>query len=85
MIDERELAAALKKLNFSLDDEGIGKIIDEIDYVGNGRINYSEFIAAILSVEQTLNDEQLWGLFKKFDVDDTDQITAENLREAFNR
>lgn len=51
MISESELAAALKKLNFSLGDEGIKAIIEEIDYVGNGQINYSEFIAAILSVE----------------------------------
>ena len=59
--------------------------MEEIDYIGNGRINYSEFIAAILSVEQTLTDEQLWSLFKKFDVDNTDFITQQNLREAFNR
>jgi len=51
MIDAGELAEALKKLNFSFDDEGIKGIVKEIDFYGNGMINYTEFIAAILSVE----------------------------------
>ena len=48
-------------------------------------INYSEFIAATLQIDQELNDEQLWSLFKKFDVDNTDFITLANLQEAFHR
>ena len=85
MISAVELADALKKLQFDLSDDGIKKIVDEIDFYGNGLINYSEFIAAVLSVESTLTEEQLWTLFKKFDVDNTDQISTANLREAFNR
>lgn len=57
MIDAGELAAALKQLNFTFDDEGIKEIVKEIDFYGNGMINYREFIAAILSVEQTLTEE----------------------------
>ena len=85
MVSNQELAEALKQLNFNFDDQGIQKIVSEIDFYGNGRINYVEFIAAVLSVEQTLTEEQLWTLFKKFDVDNTDYITEANLREAFNR
>ena len=85
MIRATELAAALKSLELRLDDAEIQRIISEIDYVGNGMINYSEFIAATLQIDQELNDEQLWSLFKKFDVDNTDRITIENLKEAFNR
>ena len=51
MISSEELSAALKKLNFTYSDESIKAIVDEIDFYGNGRINYTEFIAAILSVE----------------------------------
>lgn len=29
-------------------DEDIQKIIDEVDYLGNGEINYTEFIAATM-------------------------------------
>ena len=85
MISASELSDALKSLNFSMTDDSIKKLVDEIDFHGNGMINYSEFVAAILSIEQTLSEEQLWSLFKKFDVDNSDRITLKNLREAFNR
>ena len=48
-------------------------------------INYSEFIAAVLSFDEQVLGEHLWMLFKKFDVDNTDSITIENLEEAFHR
>ena len=51
MVSNQELAEALKQLNFNFDDQGIQKIVSEIDFYGNGRINYVEFIAAVLSVE----------------------------------
>ena len=85
MIKATELAAALKSLELKLDDAELQQIISEIDYYGNGMINYTEFIAATLQIDQELNDEQLWNLFKKFDVDNTDFITIENLKEAFKR
>lgn len=85
MIQASELANALKKLELRFDDAQINSIIAEMDYYGNGMLNYSEFLAAALSVDQVLNDEQLWNLFKKFDVDGTDFITTENLKEAFSR
>ena len=56
-----------------------------MDYFGNGKINYSEFLADTLSAKDTLTDETLWRLFKTFDVDDTDFISKANLLEAFQR
>jgi Ca2+-binding EF-hand superfamily protein len=32
-----------------------------------------------------LTDELLWTLFKTFDIDDTNFISVQNLREAFHR
>ena len=40
MIKATELAAALRQLDLQYDDEEISKIISEIDYYGNGMINY---------------------------------------------
>lgn len=85
MVKATELTAALKTLNLYHDDAEIKNIVSEIDYYGNGMINYSEFIAATLSFDEQVLGEHLWMLFKKFDVDNTDQITVENLEEAFHR
>ena len=75
----------MKKLDLKLKKEEIEAMVSEMDYVGNGKINYTEFLAAILSVKSTLTDEMLWRLFKTFDVDNTDSISELNLLEAFER
>jgi len=68
-----------------VDEATTNKIIQEIDYVGNGKINYTEFLAATLSFRDDLTDEMLLRLFKRFDVDDTGYISKENLLHAFKR
>ena len=72
-------------MNIGLKENDIESLIKEIDYVGNGKINYTEFISATISIKDTLTEEMLWRLFKKFDVDDTDYITKDNLFDAFSR
>jgi len=73
----------MNEVNMTVTNEEIEKIIAEIDYVGNGKINYTEFLAATLTI--TLTDTLLLRLFKKFDVDDTGYISKENLIDAFRR
>ena len=55
-------------------------MFQNIDYRGNNKINYTEFIAASLSLKKVLSHEKMWQLFKHFDVDDTDYITPNNLK-----
>ena len=68
-----------------VDQAQVDRIVSELDYFGNGKINYSEFLAATISMQSLLTDEKLWSLFKTFDTDDTDFISLENLQEAFQR
>lgn len=35
------------------------KIINELDYVGNKKINYTEFLAATISIKQILTHDRL--------------------------
>ena len=84
-MNANELAQAMKDLNIGVADGEIDKIIREIDYVVNGKINYTEFLAATLTMQETLTEEMLWRLFKKFDVDDTGYISKDNLFDAFKR
>ena len=44
------MAQAMKEMNIGVSDGEIDKIIREIDYVGNGRINYTEFLSATLQI-----------------------------------
>lgn len=47
--------------------EEVESILTSVNLKGNGKINYSEFIAATLSIEEILTKEKLYALFKEFD------------------
>jgi calcium-dependent protein kinase len=59
--------------------------IKNADHIGNQKINYTEFLAATLHVQNELTDERLWTLFKTFDTDESGNISKPNLKEAFAR
>ena len=67
----------------SMSSQRIKSIMINVDYEGNGKINYSEFLAATVSVRSVLTNEKLYALFKHFDTDNSDFITPDNIREAF--
>ena len=60
-------------------------MVKEMDVNGNGKINYSEFIAATINVKKYMTDERLLEVFKHFDVDDTNYISKENIQEAMRK
>ena len=57
----------------------------EVDHHGNGKINYSEFLAATISVKDFITEEKLWMIFKHFDVDDTNYISKDNIEQAMQK
>lgn len=58
-----ELADVLKKRQMNLSGKEIHELINEMDYAGNGKINYSEFISATIDVKSFLNDTRLRAIF----------------------
>ncbi len=61
--------------SITIPDEKIDEIIKEVSFYGNGRINYTEFLAATIKVKKVLNKARIWTLFKDFDTDDSGFIT----------
>ena len=57
MILASELADILKKKDMKADKADIEQIIKEVDYYGNGKINYSEFLVATMNVQTFLTEE----------------------------
>lgn len=58
------------------------QIINEVDYFGNHKINYSEFLAATLDVKAFLNEEKLNAIFSQFDTDNSGSISRDNIVTA---
>ena len=87
MISFDELQSAFKSNNPTRvpTTKSLKAIMNNVDYHGNGKINYSEFLAATVSVRAVLTDEKLYALFKHFDTDNSEYIAPENIGEAFHQ
>ena len=60
-------------------------MIDELDFHNNHVINYSEFLAGTLSIQSILTVPRLEALFKQFDINNTDEISAQNIKDAMTK
>ena len=69
MITEEELHDIFKEINIDVTCEEIKAMISEVDYQGNGKINYCEFLAATLNLNTMIDDTKLHAIFDMFDTD----------------
>ena len=69
MITEHELHDIFKSLKIDVTCDEIHGMITEVDYQGNGKINYSEFLAATLNLNTMIDDAKLKAIFEMFDTD----------------
>ena len=67
------------------DEDEINSIITEVDYHGNNKINYTEFLAATISVKKILTNERLLAMFKQFDTDGSGKITPDDIIQAMQK
>ena len=60
-------------------------MISEVDYQGNGKINYSEFLTATIDQAKFLDELKLRAVFSQFDTDKSGKITKENIHNAMQK
>ena len=76
---------AINNSSIPIPDEEVNRIINEVDYLGNGKINYTEFLVATLDVKSFLDDNKLKAVFQQFDTDNSGAITTSNIIAAMNK
>ena len=82
-ISYEELKQGLMKLKSNnINEEHISDLFKIIDVGKNGKIDYSEFLAATLQKRSYLRKERLYEAFCAFDKDDCGCITKKELMEA---
>ena len=54
MILASELTEIIKKCDLNISKSDIDEMINEVDYHGNGKINYSEFLSATIDIKKFL-------------------------------
>jgi calcium-dependent protein kinase len=67
-----------------LSSNEIDRIARSVDLDGSGTIDYTEFLAATLDQKLYCNEEKLWNAFKRFDIENTGKISADNLRHVLD-
>ena len=86
MISIEELKKVLEDLGYQHNEEDFKGIMQTFNEdTGEEEINYSEFIAATLDKKVYLNKERLYAAFKHFDIDNTNFITVDSLKETLAR
>lgn len=78
-ISKKEFEEAFSQLDFSKQD--LECIFSSLDYGKDGRINYTEFLAASLEVEGRITENSLAEAFDRIDSDDSGYISHKNLRD----
>ena len=75
----------LKKLGLSKAKKEIDQIIENLDYLNIGKVNYTEFMVAAVDLKETNADELLLECLHKFDMDHEGYIGKENLKLALHK
>ena len=79
-ISYEELKKGLEELNCQkITDEELSELFKSIDVDKNGKIDYTEFLAASLQKKMYLKEERLYEAFCNFDLDGCGKITKEEL------
>lgn len=84
-ISTDELKKVMAEIGKPISDTEVQDIMNGLPLLQEGQINYSLFIAATLDKKIYLNKEKIYLVFKHFDVDNKNEITALNLGEAMAR
>ena len=83
-LTRKQVEEALRGVDTSLKKSDVKNTIEDLDFHDDGRIKYSDFIAATLTSRVVISEELIKSAFAHFDVDNTGFITAENLVVAFS-
>merc|ERR1719183_2890063 len=67
---------------FHVEDAQIQQAFNALDTSHTDEIHYSDFLAAMVASRIQIHDEVLAQTFRRFDVDNSGYITADNLKEV---
>lgn len=78
-----EIKQGIEKQKLALPVD-LDSVLANLDTDGSGVIDYTEFIAATLSVKQYTQESVLWTAFRVFDRDNSGSITRDEMMDVLN-
>ena len=80
-LSKEELYTAYKEAGMEMPKEELDKVVESIDFDGNGYIEYEEFIRVTIPKEQLFTDANLRTAFDMFDLDKNGTISLTEFKE----
>ena len=80
-LSKEELFVAFKEAGMEMESDQLNKVIESIDFDGNGYIEYEEFIRVTLPEEQLFTETNLKTAFDMFDLDKNGTISLYEFKE----
>ena len=84
-ITVHDLKQAMQQLGFSAASDEIENIVQKVDYLEHGMINYTEFLIATLNYKEKIGDQLIHDAFSLFDIENKGYINLEDLKAGLVR
>ena len=67
-ITAKNIEEAMSRNGYPIIADEIHELINMIEYIGKGKLNYTQFLIAAADRKSMFDDESIWAAFKYFDV-----------------
>lgn len=84
-LEYEEILATFEKLGIKKNEEEIKDIWKGLDFHIDGKVNYTEFLAATISSVEFFKEEKIWSAFKYFDPLNKGYITCDSMINALRQ
>jgi len=84
-LEYEEILETFEKLGIKKDEKEIKEIWNGLDFHIDGKVNYTEFLAATISSVEFFKEEKIWSAFKYFDGENKGYITCESMINALKQ
>ena len=84
-LEYEEILETFEKLGIKKEDKEMKEIWTGLDFHIDGKVNYTEFLAATISSVEFFKEEKIWSAFKYFDSENKGYITCDSMINALKQ
>ena len=83
-LDQEEIERAFKQIGIQIDEKDLQLIWEGLDFHKDGEVNYTEFLAAMVSSYSFMKEENLWNVFNymKENNKSSDYVSVDSVLNA---
>lgn len=67
-ITAEDIRICMERNNCFMANEEFNQVISNVQYIGNGKLNYTQFLIAAIDRRRIFDEETLWMTFNHFNI-----------------